>query len=407
MKKTTQIILLLIISGNLFGQSFTTLRFRKPTSVNSTTWRFSNVTSGVDAMVTVIGNKNATLNRIDDSSRYAFAWNPQIRVTNNAGSNDSSYVHFRIKFVKSSDGSDHTISNMALTAVDLDGSGSNSYREMVITSLPATPKGIVGSSISTFTTSNSLGLISGTSTFSNLDTSAVAAMSQINYSNVNSFTFKAGVLGAVSNGTTRDFSFYFKPFASMLFVLPVKLIDFSVISNNEVPVVSWATTSEDNANRFEVYRSLDGVNYTLAGVVNANGNTEMLTNYSFTDNALNGQLYQNAFYKLRIVDNDAAYAWSKTIQLGVIAEGTQTIVASVYPNPTAGLLNISFKSVSDNEAQVEVVDAFGKVHRSVSSNDFGGQFTISLDLSDLNTGIYFVRVIECGVNSSIVKFVKH
>jgi len=407
MKKTIQIILLLIISGNLFGQSYPTLRFRKPTSVNATTWKFSSVASGVDAIVSVIGSKNASLNRIDDSTMYAFAWNPFIRFTNNAGSTDSSYVSFRITFKKSTDGTDYTFNNMALTAIDLDGSGSNSYREMVMTSLPATPKGIVGSSITTISNTNNLALIAGTTSFSSTDTNTVAAMSQINYANINTFTFNVGVLGNVRSNTTRQYSFYFKPFSSMLFVLPVKLMDFNVVSNNEVPVVSWTTTSEENANRFEVYRSLDGVNYTLAGSVNANGNTEMLSNYSFSDNGLNGASFQNAYYKLRIVDNDGAYAWSKTIHLGVITEGGQTLVASVYPNPTAGILNISFKSVSDNDAQVEVVDAFGKVHRTVSSNDFGGQFTISLDLSDLNAGIYFVRVSECGVNGSIVKFVKH
>jgi hypothetical protein len=83
-------------------------------------------------------------------------------------------------------------------------------------------------------------------------------------------------------------------------LLPVKLIDFKAVSNNEVPVVSWTTTMEKNAKHFEIYRSLDGINYTLVSTVAAKGNSQTLTNYSFSDNNLYGQSAPKVFYKYNL-----------------------------------------------------------------------------------------------------------
>ena len=406
MKHTIKLIILLLISGNLFSQSVPTLKFRKPTTSDNITWKFASVASGVDAFISVIGSKNASLDAIDDSTQYAYAWQPFIKILNKAKSTDSSYVHFKIEF-KKTNGAAQLMSSMAMTIIDLDGSGSNSYREMVSTSLPATPKGILGSLLSTITNSRAVTLISGTTSYSKTDTANSAGMAQLNYNNISSYTFKVGVVGTVSSSNTvRQFSFYYKAFASMVTVLPVKLIDFKAVSNNEVPVVSWTTTMEENAKHFEIYRSLDGVNYTLVSTIAAKGNSQTINNYSFADNNLYKQAQSNVFYKLKLIDNNGAYNWTLIVHFSQATEAANTSIASVYPNPCKGIININFSSISENDFSLELIDMYGNVHHSLNNNDINGQYSVSIDFSDLSNGVYFVKLNENG-QSSTIKIIKN
>lgn len=397
MKNVTRLLLFIaLIGGEVIAQTYPHLYFRRPTSPSSNVWRFTHVTSGIDAFISVVGTKNASLNRIDDSSVYRHAWNPHIRVNSGAGSSDSSYVEFQIDFRYNSDGTPATLTNMAMTVVDLDGNGFGSFREMVVTSLPATPVGIVGSTISNFTSLNLLTLISGPLTFNNTDTSNIAAMSQINYANIQSYRLKVGVVGAVNSNTTRQFSFYFKGFNSMVFVLPIKLIGLEVSYNHELPVVKWSTTSEINSSRFEIYRSLDGVNYEFAGQVSAAGNSATMLNYSFSDKELYGQQLSQVFYKIRMVDNDGEYAWSNIVHYSNNEHFNTELSLSVFPNPCLGQLNISVDASEYGACTLEITDMFGKVVKFISNEELTGNSSLSIDVNELNPGIYFVRVNDNG-----------
>ncbi len=406
MKHTIKIIIIFLISGNLFSQSIPTLKFRKPTTTDNITWKFASVATGVDAFITVIGSKNATLDAIDDSTSYAYAWQPFIKITRRTTATDSSYVHFKIEF-KKSNGSIQSMSKVAMTVVDLDGSGSSSsYREMVSSSLPVTPKGVLGSLISTFTNSTNVTLISGTTTYSTTDTNNAAGMAQLNYSNISSYTFKVGVVGAVSsNSTVRQFSFYYKAFSTMVSVLPVKMIDFKAVSNNEVPVVSWTTTMEENSKSFDLYRSLDGINYTLVSTLAAKGNSQSINNYSFADINLYGQVTPNVFYKLKVSDLNGAFTWSSIIHYAQAIESNATTIASVYPNPSKGIINVNFSSVSENDFSLQLLDMYGNIQQSLSNYDINGQYSVSIDFSHLANGVYFVKLIENGqsITTRIIK----
>jgi hypothetical protein len=190
----------------------------------------------------------------------------------------------------------------------------------------------------------------------------------------------------------------------MNLVLPVKLIDLKAEAQDEVNTISWKTTSEENANRFEVYKSLDGVNFTLAGEVAAAGFSQSVQSYSFSDASMTENV--SVFYRLKLIDNDNSSSWTKI--LSIAATNAQTTkVQSVFPNPTSGVLNINFSQLSDNAFTVQVIDAFGKVFQEVNSDELNGMSTISFDLTDLNTGIYFVKVSGDCTKTQLTKFTKN
>ena len=92
--------------------------------------------------------------------------------------------------------------------------------------------------------------------------------------------------------------------------LPVKLIAFSGKLSMENIALSWATSSETNSAYFEIEHSKSGYDFTSIGKVTAAGNTNVQSNYRFTDyNAIKGINY----YRLKQTDLDGNYVYSNII----------------------------------------------------------------------------------------------
>lgn len=65
---------------------------------------------------------------------------------------------------------------------------------------------------------------------------------------------------------------------------------------------------------------------------------------------------------------------------------------SVYPNPTPGVLLVSFTSSSGN-AKINVIDSKGVQVSTYSVNSFGEVFQKEIDLSKQSKGVYFIEII--------------
>jgi hypothetical protein len=71
--------------------------------------------------------------------------------------------------------------------------------------------------------------------------------------------------------------------------------------------------------------------------------------------------------------------------------------ASVYPNPTSGLVNVDFTLNSSSDVSLEVIDITGKV---VHTNNAGvlanGSNSLSIDANSFQAGIYYVNFLTNG-----------
>ncbi|MBT3621558.1 MAG: T9SS type A sorting domain-containing protein, partial [Flavobacteriales bacterium] len=65
---------------------------------------------------------------------------------------------------------------------------------------------------------------------------------------------------------------------------------------------------------------------------------------------------------------------------------------NVYPNPTQGIFNISFISEKVDDFEITIVDAFGKLVSYEDKQDFIGEYTKKVDLSNWPRGIYMVQI---------------
>lgn len=168
-------------------------------------------------------------------------------------------------------------------------------------------------------------------------------------------------------------------------VLPVELISFNAIKEEEHVVVSWKTASEFNNDYFTIERSKDALNFTPIGVKYSIGNSNRLNEYSFIDyEPLDGVSY----YRLKQTDYDGTFSYSRTVM--VIFDKNNTQQFSIYPNPANEIVTISMtgKPVSGN---ITITDVSGKniIQQVINKSD--GIQTIELDVSNLAKGIYLVE----------------
>jgi len=403
MKRIFNLVALIAICNTAFSQTPKTYQFRNP-SKSGSTYTFLSVAPGINAIVTVTASKNASVDVMDDSSVYRQAWQPNIRYTNaTRNANDSSYVEFKIDFIKSSNKVADVQSEVSMTIVDCDGPGnSNTFREFVRASMPATTKLIKNSTITTGSDASWLYFKSGTAQFNNIDTSNYAAMAQVNYSNVTSFTMRVGAIGIVSANSNRQASFYFKAFTAMVVPLPVTLSNFKATVDNNNSEISWSTSSEENLNQFEVTRSIDGKKFTTIGSVNAIGNSNEINAYNFSDVNVSNIGASTIYYQLRMVDENGDYRFSN---IAHVKFNNAISTVSVYPNPTSDYLNISLNETVVVESAISIMDANGKaVALKTPSNS--NESSIQLDIRQLENGIYFINILSNDGSLTSAKFIK-
>ena len=187
--------------------------------------------------------------------------------------------------------------------------------------------------------------------------------------------------------------------ANMLFTgsdifnpLPVKLTTFNGSLLNADAKLSWTTASEVNANMFVLERSIDGKNFEAITKVKAAGNSSSLKAYSHLDKGIITLLNSagTIYYRLKMVDNDNTFSYSKTIEIRTI-ENTKEKV-TVTPNPFTTDLTISVETVNNANGTVEISDINGRVIISQNIEVVKGTSTITVSNTDkLKQGIYFVR----------------
>jgi hypothetical protein len=162
-----------------------------------------------------------------------------------------------------------------------------------------------------------------------------------------------------------------------LIALPIELVRFTSLCQDESVDLLWATASEINNDYFTIERGVDGVNFEAIGEVLGAGNSDQLKEYSWVDKApFSGVNY----YRLKQTDFDGQFSYSKL----KAASCKGSVEFALYPNPV--LDNVMLTSTSELRIKYEVITMDGRV---VAEGDFLSNKKI--DLSELSSGAYFVR----------------
>jgi hypothetical protein len=165
-------------------------------------------------------------------------------------------------------------------------------------------------------------------------------------------------------------------------VLPVTWLYVNGKLQNNTAIIEWATASEKNSSLFEVEHSSNAVSFTKVGIVNAVGNSNSTTNYSFTHVS---PVVGKNYYRIKQVDVDGNFTNSSIILLQYKDPKTNIIIA---PNPVQNEATIFFKETGNKILQLLTTTAqIVYTEKIIGTNN-----SHTIDMSKLASGVYLLRL---------------
>ncbi|GAA4302358.1 hypothetical protein GCM10023183_14170 [Nibribacter koreensis] len=173
--------------------------------------------------------------------------------------------------------------------------------------------------------------------------------------------------------------------------LPVELVNFIGLARSGSVELSWSTATEINNDQFEVERSSNGKDFYKISTVKGAGNSSLLRQYKFLDTA---PLAGVAYYRLKQVDFDQAFEYSKVISVKS-ALSAKSLEPSIYPNPvTENYLTVRLKNYTSTQGPVlfKLTDLNGKIVATQPLDASLQETRVELAGYNLRKGIYLVSV---------------
>ncbi len=188
-----------------------------------------------------------------------------------------------------------------------------------------------------------------------------------------------------SNGQAFNLTWQLTAGASLdCTVLPIELLSFRAYGVEEGVNLKWATATEQNSDRFEIERSIDGEHFELIGTLPSAGNSMQELHYDFLDRLP----YQGLnHYRLRHVDIDGDEQHSPVESVYVERNGKDQVL--LIPNPGNGQVQVILPENAAGSIFV-MMDAVGQ--EVMRARTEGAR--MSLDMSRLVHGVYGYRLLS-------------
>ncbi|MCP4440021.1 MAG: T9SS type A sorting domain-containing protein [Aureispira sp.] len=180
-------------------------------------------------------------------------------------------------------------------------------------------------------------------------------------------------------------------FETTIEALPVELISFSGKYREEEVSLTWRTSTETNNKGFEVLRSLDGVEFEVAGFVKGNGTTEMISNYTFSDPNIEQKVQ---YYRLRQIDEDNSSSLSEIIAVEIPEEFGRELAFELYPIPAKDELTIELNRVPNKKVKATIFSIDGKSIIDIGSLNKNKYLKVDLNALKLGHGVYVMQLYQ-------------
>ncbi|MGB1216359.1 MAG: T9SS type A sorting domain-containing protein, partial [Saprospiraceae bacterium] len=192
-----------------------------------------------------------------------------------------------------------------------------------------------------------------------------------------------GAFGNAENGTNSG---HVRVFSNLS--LPVELLFFKGELQEKEILLSWKTATEENNEGFQVEQSDDGINWKEITFVKGNGTSAEVHNYQYLDS---DPVMGINHYRLKQTDYDGSVEYSKIISIHWKVKGIS--IGEFYPNPSfSKLVYLSCYSATDGELSITVLDINGRELTKEIRQISNGTNNLEFNLTDLNEGIYFIKI---------------
>jgi len=179
-----------------------------------------------------------------------------------------------------------------------------------------------------------------------------------------------------------------------LTLLATKIVDFTAQKENKNAKLSWSIDQSFEYNAFEIEKSINGTVFEKIGTqtsVQLNG----AKNFGFTDYNLPAGI---VYYRIRIIEKDGSSFYTKIASIN--NKFTESFVVS--PNPATDHIMISHGASSTLLANIKVVDAAGRVVKTLVKQSIAPGNKLRIPLQELAAGTYYVEI-EGGEYFKVVK----
>ncbi|MDZ4756654.1 MAG: T9SS type A sorting domain-containing protein, partial [Bacteroidota bacterium] len=210
------------------------------------------------------------------------------------------------------------------------------------------------------------------------------------------FTFNYGWLDSAN--ITGDFASYG---VSAYGALPVTWLSFNAKWNGNDAKLQWSTAMEINNEHFEIERSFDNKIFENIGQENATNNAN-INYYTFEDLGAKDLGKEVLYYRIKQVDKDGKYTYSKVQMLSTEMDRTAEVSVAAYPNPVVESTTLKISGNNNGLVSLTISDIDGKTIRTETiSTSSKFETTKVIGLTDLAKGVYLLTLKGENINQTI------
>lgn len=149
--------------------------------------------------------------------------------------------------------------------------------------------------------------------------------------------------------------------------LPVELIDYDIICENNELILKWTSVSEQNCNYYEIQSSNDGLDWVAKYLISGGGNS---SNRIYYFQSIETDIYDHKLFKLVQYDFDGSAYDFPILVAKPCSDSQSNKNICAYPNPSSSNVSIDMSNINyKNGYVVKVFDEIAQLIYIKKSND--------------------------------------
>jgi hypothetical protein len=171
--------------------------------------------------------------------------------------------------------------------------------------------------------------------------------------------------------------------ADVIYAVPLKGVEHQIGN-----LLEWSTVFEKNSRTFIIEKSVNGIDFTNSGIIDAAGSSNLDKSYRFLDVGVNDdQLY----YRLKQIDADGTSSYSEIILIEK-QMSNQFMIVAMSNTVTNMTFDITIDALNTVDLAYTIKNKEGELISEDQQELYSGLNDIQLDLKDEKEGPYFVSL---------------
>ncbi|MFM2327413.1 MAG: hypothetical protein RIR31_1615, partial [Bacteroidota bacterium] len=183
--------------------------------------------------------------------------------------------------------------------------------------------------------------------------------------------------------------------------LPIKVYYLNGAKDNNGNTLNWKAECSSTEAIFEIERSDDGRRFATINTIVAS-QLRCLQPFSYSDNNI---VAGTTYYRIKIIDTDGKITYSSIIKLGG-SQQKEMMLVRILPNPVSNIAQLNITTIKKDNVELAILSLEGKVMYKNTVQLQAGSSNISLDVSKLSKGTYFVRGVFTDGQTNSIKLIK-